>query len=119
MSFAATHQNTWSSSHIAISISHRNINAAGLNLPTIAKALKEWSFDIAGYVGYERCVITAGGISTDEVTAKTMESKIQSGLYFCGEVLDMDCDTGGYNLQCAFSTGYLAGQSAAKDIGQD
>ncbi|MBP5172554.1 MAG: aminoacetone oxidase family FAD-binding enzyme [Bacteroidales bacterium] len=87
-----------------------------VNLVTIAKALKEWKFDIAGYVGYERCVITAGGVSTDDVVAKTLESRIVPGLYFCGEVLDMDCDTGGYNLQAAFCTGYLAGISAAKAL---
>ncbi len=90
-----------------------------VNLDLLAKTLKDWRFDIAGFVGYERCVITAGGVSTDEVVAKTMESKLQEGLYFCGEILDMDCDTGGYNLQCAFSTGLLAGQSAAKAISQD
>ena len=72
--------------------------------------------DIAGFVGFERCVVTAGGIDTSEVVAKTLESKKQPGLYFAGEVLDMDCDTGGYNLQVAFSTGYLAGQSAAKAL---
>ena len=87
-----------------------------VNLVSIAKALKEWKFDIAGYVGYERCVITAGGVSTDDVIAKTLESRIVPGLYFCGEVLDMDCDTGGYNLQSAFCTGYLAGISAAKSL---
>ena len=87
-----------------------------VDLELLAKTLKDWRFEIIGYVGYERCVITAGGISTDEITAKTMESKLQEGLYFCGEVLDMDCDTGGYNLQCAFSTGFLAGQSAAKAL---
>ena len=84
-----------------------------VNLPTIAKALKAWTFDIAGYVGYERCVVTAGGIATDEVSPKTMESKKCPGLYLCGEVLDVDSDTGGYNLQTAFCTGRLAGQSAA------
>lgn len=84
-----------------------------VNLPTIAKALKAWTFDIAGYVGYERCVVTAGGVATDEVSPKTMESKKCPGLYFCGEVLDIDSDTGGYNLQTAFCTGQLAGQSAA------
>ena len=78
--------------------------------------MKDWKLDIAGIVGYERCVVTAGGISTDEITAKTLESKKQPGLYFAGEVLDMDCDTGGYNLQMAFSTGYLAGESAAKAL---
>lgn len=85
-----------------------------VNLPTIAKALKEWSFDIAGYVGYERCVITAGGVATDEVSPKTMESKKCPGLYLCGELLDIDSDTGGYNLQTAFCTGWMAGQSAAQ-----
>ena len=81
---------------------------------TLAKALKNWKMDITGYVGYERCVITAGGVNLDEMTAKTLESKLIPGLYFAGEVLDLDADTGGYNLQTAFSTGYLAGISAAR-----
>lgn len=83
---------------------------------TVVKALKNWKFEIDGYVGYERCVVTAGGVSLDEVTPKTLESRIVSGLYFAGEVLDLDADTGGYNLQTAFSTGYLAGISAARNI---
>lgn len=87
-----------------------------IDLDLLAKTLKDWKFEIIGFVGYERCVITAGGISTDEVMPKTMESRLKPGLYLCGEVLDMDCDTGGYNLQCAFSTGYLAGESAAKSL---
>ena len=86
----------------------------GLDHKTLPKTLKNWKFDIIGFVGYERCVITAGGVSLDEVTAKTLESKLIPGLYFAGEVLDLDADTGGYNLQTAFSTGYLAGISAAK-----
>ena len=81
---------------------------------TLAKALKNWKFEISGFVGYERCVITAGGVSLEDVTAKTLESKIVPGLHFAGEILDLDADTGGYNLQTAFSTGYLAGISAAK-----
>ena len=84
-----------------------------VNLVSIAKALKEWRFDIVGHVGWERAVITAGGISTDEIVPKTMESKLVPGLYFCGEALDIDADTGGYNLQLAFCTGWLAGVSAA------
>lgn len=83
---------------------------------SLPKALKTWSMAIAGYVGYERCVVTAGGVSLDEVTAKTLESKMTPGLYFAGEVLDLDADTGGYNLQTAFSTGFLAGISAAKSL---
>ena len=87
-----------------------------INLPTIAKCLKEWVFDIEGYVGYERAVVTAGGVDTDEVVAKTLESRLVPGLHFCGEVLDIDSDTGGYNLHTAFATGLLAGQSAAKNL---
>lgn len=83
---------------------------------TLAKVLKNWKFELSGYVGYERCVITAGGISLEEITPKTLESKLKPGLYFAGEVLDLDADTGGYNLQTAFSTGYLAGISAARKL---
>ena len=87
-----------------------------VSVDTLAAAMKDWRFDIAGFVGFERSVITAGGIDTSEVVAKTLESKKQPGLYFAGEVLDLDCDTGGYNLQAAFCTGYLAGESAAKAL---
>lgn len=87
-----------------------------LDHKTLVKALKNWKMEIAGYVGYERCVITAGGISLDEVAPKTLESKLTAGLYLAGEILDLDADTGGYNLQTAFSTGYLAGISAAKSL---
>ena len=83
---------------------------------TLGKTLKKWKFEIAGYVGYERCVITAGGVNCEEVAPKTLESKLTPGLYFAGEILDLDADTGGYNLQTAFSTGYLAGLSAAKSL---
>jgi predicted flavoprotein YhiN len=82
----------------------------------LPKALKNWQMEIAGYVGYERCVVTAGGVSLDELTPKTLESKLIAGLHFAGEVIDLDADTGGYNLQTAFSTGYLAGISAAKSL---
>lgn len=87
-----------------------------IDMDVLCQALKHWSFDIVGYVGYERCVITAGGVSTDEVLPKTMESRLHRGLYFCGEILDIDADTGGYNLHCAFATGHLAGKSAAKSL---
>lgn len=83
---------------------------------TLPKYLKEWKFEIEGYVGYERCVVTAGGVSLEELTPKTLESKLIPGLHFAGEVLDLDADTGGYNLQIAFSTGFLAGISAAKNL---
>ncbi len=82
-----------------------------VNLVSIAKALKEWRFDLEGFVGWERAVVTAGGVSTDEIVPKTMASRLVPGLCFCGEALDIDADTGGYNLQLAFCTGWLAGQS--------
>ena len=80
----------------------------------LAGLLKGWKMDITGFVGYERSVVTAGGVALEEVTAKTMESKKVPGLYLAGEVLDLDADTGGYNLQTAFSTGFLAGMNAGK-----
>lgn len=83
---------------------------------SLAKALKGWKMEIEGYVGYERCVVTAGGVNLEDITPKTLESRIVPGLYFAGEVLDLDGDTGGYNLQIAFSTGYLAGSSAARTL---
>lgn len=82
----------------------------------LAERLKNWNLKIVGYVGYERCVVTAGGVCAEEFNAKTLEVKSVPGLYFAGEVLDLDADTGGYNLQIAFSTGRLAGQSAAKSL---
>ena len=88
----------------------------GLNPENMASRLKEWRFKIVGYVGYERCVVTAGGVSLDEISRKTLESKLIEGLYLAGEVMDLDGDTGGYNLQIAFSTGALAADSAVRSI---
>lgn len=87
-----------------------------IDLSAIAHALQQWDFDIEGFVGYERCVVTAGGVATEEVLPKTLESRLRPGLYLCGELLDIDADTGGYNLQLAFCTGRLAGQSAARSL---
>ena len=86
----------------------------GADPAAIATALKSWRFDIDGYVGYERAVVTAGGVDTTEIIAKTLESRKMPGLFLCGEVLDIDADTGGYNLHLAFATGKLAGESAAR-----
>lgn len=87
-----------------------------LKLGNLADRLKGWRFRIGSYVGYERSVVTAGGVSQKEILAKTMCSRKVEGLYFAGEVLDIDGDTGGYNLQLAFSTGALAGERAAQQI---
>lgn len=79
----------------------------------IAKALQQWALKVSGHAGQHLAMVTAGGVSLQEVQPKTMESKQIPGLFFAGEVLDLDGDTGGFNLQAAFSTGYLAGESAA------
>lgn len=77
----------------------------------IIKCLKSFELNIIGHRGFKEAVVTSGGVSLDEVNPKTMESKILSGLFFAGEVLNLDANTGGYNLQIAFSTGWLAGNS--------
>lgn len=73
--------------------------------------LKNLSFTITGVRPIEEAIITRGGINTKEINSSTMESKIVSGLFFCGEVIDVDAYTGGFNLQIAFSTAYLAGSN--------
>ena len=75
----------------------------------LVKVLKGWVFPVTDYAPFEYAVVTAGGVSCDEVNPYTMESTKVPGLYFAGEVLDLDANTGGYNLQIAFSTGRLAG----------
>lgn len=75
--------------------------------------LKNVEFTLCGTGDYNTAVVTQGGVNTKEINPKTMESKLVPGLYFAGEVLDLDADTGGYNLQIAFSTGYAAGRAAA------
>ena len=86
---------------------------AELTVERLPAALKAWRFQIEDYKGFDRAVVTAGGVSLKEIVPKTMASRLRPGLYFCGEVLDLDGDTGGYNLQIAFSTGALAGTNAA------
>ena len=81
----------------------------------IRNLMKDFRFRISGHRSFKEAIITAGGVSTKEISSKTMESKIISGLYFAGEMIDLDAETGGYNLQIAYSTGWLAGKSSAKD----
>lgn len=78
-------------------------------LERLVKVLKGWVLPVTDYAPFEYAVVTAGGVCCDEVNPYTMESLKVRGLYFAGEVLDLDADTGGYNLQVAFSTGRLAG----------
>jgi predicted Rossmann fold flavoprotein len=78
----------------------------------VVNAVKAVSIRIAGTRGFAKAEVTAGGVSLAEVDSRTMESKLVPGLYFAGEILDLDGPIGGYNFQAAFSTGVLAGRSA-------
>lgn len=75
--------------------------------------LKDFRLEVTGYRPFAEAIITAGGIDTREIDPRTMESRKTKGLFIAGELLDIHADTGGYNLQAAFSTGWLAGRSAA------
>ena len=75
----------------------------------LVAAFCEYSFVVEKVGGFNMAMVTAGGVNLEEINPKTLESKLVPGLYFAGEVLDIDGDTGGYNLQAAFSTGFLAG----------
>jgi len=76
--------------------------------------LKDFRLEVTGHRSFAEAIITAGGVDVREVDPRTMASRLVEGLYFAGEVLDVDADTGGYNLQAAFSTGWVAGRSAAR-----
>lgn len=79
----------------------------------LVETLKALRFEIAGALPMSSAMVTAGGVSLKEIDPRSMASRLVRGLYFCGEVLDIDADTGGYNLQAAFSTGWAAGEAAA------
>lgn len=83
---------------------------------TFVERIKNWDMNIIGLRDYNEAIITQGGISVKEVNPSTMESKLIPNLYFAGEVLDLDALTGGFNLQIAWSTGYLAGKCDRKGI---
>lgn len=82
----------------------------------LAELTKAFTLQVKGKRGFEEAVITQGGVSVKEVNPSTMESRLIRGLYFAGEVLDLDGLTGGFNLQIAWSTGYLAGISVRKEV---
>ncbi len=94
----------------------RNKNSANLSkeeIRRLAEVLISWSFKVTGSQPWEYAQVTAGGVNTKNINNKTMESKIHSGLYIVGELVDIDGDCGGYNLQWAWSSGYIAGENAA------
>lgn len=86
---------------------------------SFVKLIKNVPLTIFGTADFNEAIITQGGIDVKEINPHTMEAKKVKGLYFAGEVIDVDALTGGFNLQIAWSTGYLAGQSAAESLGQE
>jgi hypothetical protein len=84
-----------------------------LERESMVTLLKAWRLNIIRARPIEEAMVTRGGVSLKEINPRTMESRLIRGLYFCGEMIDVDADTGGFNLQAAFSTGYLAGESAS------
>jgi predicted Rossmann fold flavoprotein len=86
-------------------------NFPGKMRKRLVQWLKDFRIEISGYRSYDEAIITAGGVSLKEIDPTTMESKIVRGLFLVGELLDLQADTGGYNLQAAFSTGWVAGNS--------
>jgi predicted Rossmann fold flavoprotein len=82
----------------------------------LAGLIKSLRFNIQGSLPLSSAMVTAGGVDLKEIDPRTMASRLVKGLYFCGEVMDIDADTGGYNLQAAFSTGYVAGENAAEYV---
>lgn len=80
---------------------------------SIVNILKEWRIEVVGHNEWQQAQTTAGGVSVDDLDTKTLESKKVAGLYFAGEVLDVDGDCGGFNLQWAWSSGYIAGHNAS------
>jgi hypothetical protein len=85
----------------------------------LLETLKDFSVDISGPRPVEEAIITAGGVKVGQVDPKTMQSKLVPGLYFAGELLDVDAYTGGFNLQIAWATGHAAGQAAAEALGEE
>jgi predicted flavoprotein YhiN len=105
-----------------VQMSHINPDKCGNQINSMEKErlmmlLKSLRFNIKSTLPLSTAMVTAGGVTLKEIDPRTMGSKLVQGLYFCGEVMDIDAETGGYNLQAAFSTGYVAGESAAAFVG--
>ncbi len=82
---------------------------------SLLNIIKNFKINLTGKAGYNEAIITSGGVALSQINPKTMESTTVKGLYFAGEILDIDANTGGYNLQIAFSTGFVAGSNAGKE----
>ena len=99
-----------------VNMNSRCADLSDAELLAVCTAVKAFEISLTEPMGMDCAQVTAGGVLTDSFDPKTMESKLVPGLYACGEVLDIDGDCGGYNLQWAWSSGYLAGLHAGKEI---
>lgn len=95
-------------------LSRYSVTMSEKEVERICKTIKCWNFKIEGTMSWNNAQVTKGGAVTDEFNPNTMESKFEKGLYAAGEVLDIDGDCGGYNLQWAWSSGYIAGREAGE-----
>jgi len=100
---------------VSLSAERRGSNLTADERKHLRHWLKDFRLQVTGHRPFEEALVTAGGVDTREVDPRTMESRKVKGLFFAGEILDLQADTGGYNLQSAFSTGWLAGRCAAQD----
>ena len=90
-------------------------NDAGEQRKRLVQLFKAFPVSVSGFRPIDEAIVTAGGVSTKEVNPRTMESKLVSGLYFAGEILDLDAYTGGFNLQIAWATGHAAGSAVCAE----
>ncbi|MBR4720602.1 MAG: NAD(P)/FAD-dependent oxidoreductase [Clostridia bacterium] len=95
-------------------LSRKSESLEDFEIKKIAKKLKGWSFIVTGKMGWDNAQVTMGGIELSEIDSKTMESKIVKNCYITGEMMDIDAECGGFNLQWAWSSGFAAGKNAAK-----
>ena len=99
-----------------LSLSEKSGSLTDGQLDALAGALTGWTLEITGTQGFDQAQVTAGGVKTGDVNPETMESLLADGLYITGEILDVDGDCGGYNLQWAWASGMLAGESCAHSL---
>ena len=88
----------------------------GKQRKALLKFLKDYRFKLSGYGSFKEAIVTAGGVDTSEVDPRTMESKLVPGLHIIGELLNVDADTGGFNMMGSFSTGWVGGEAAARSL---
>ena len=94
-------------------LSRESVSLTNKEITALAERIKAWEFKVLGTKSWNNAQVTAGGVEVSDINPKTLESKLWKEVYFAGEVLDIDGDCGGYNLQWAWSSGYIAGMSAA------